>query len=155
MASDVFFRAGVGLLIVNDAHLVLALERSDVSGSWQVPQGGLLEGEEPLQAAERELYEETGIPWSEVTVLGVHPNWLTYELPETARSEKTGRGQVQKWFLLGFRGSDTDIKLQPDREESEFIRWQWMSMAQLTSRVWEIRRPVYYALALHWHEHLV
>ena len=152
VTDDVYFRAGVGLLVVNEGRLVLALERSDVPGSWQVPQGGLIDGEDPLQAAERELYEETGIPWYAVTVLAVHPNWLAYELPESARSPKTGRGQVQKWFLLRFHGTDTDIRLQPDRDESEFARWQWISMAQLSSSVWEIRRPIYYTLALHWQE---
>ena len=154
MPNDMYFRAGVGLLVLNDARLVLALERSDVSGSWQAPQGGLFEGEEPLQAAERELYEETGIPWNAVRVLDEHPSWLAYELPPTARSVKTGRGQVHKWFLLGFRGSDTEIRLGTDRKEAEFARWQWMPMSELVSVVWEIRRDVYHALQSRWQTHL-
>jgi putative (di)nucleoside polyphosphate hydrolase len=154
MAPDVYFRAGVGLLIRNDIGLVLALERSDMSDSWQAPQGGLLEGEEPYQAAKRELFEETGIRWDSVTVLAEHPDWLAYELPLAAQSNKTGRGQVQKWFLLEFLGSSGQITLQTNPLDREFARWQWITMADLVSIVWPVRRPIYEALATHWQEHL-
>ncbi len=152
--DEVYFRAGVGLLVTNTAKQVLAFERIDVPGSWQAPQGGIGVGEEPRAAAERELYEETGVPWDTVEVVDEHPLWLGYELPADARSRKTGMGQVQKWFLLQYRGWDADIRLNTAGDEKEFAEWQWMPMAQLVSTVWEIRRPVYQALALRWQQDL-
>lgn len=153
MPGEVYFRAGVGLLVRNTAKQVLALERKDVPGSWQAPQGGIREGEETRAAAERELHEETGIPWDTIELIDEHPQWLAYELPADVRTAKTGMGQVQKWFLLHYRGSDADIRLDTG-DEKEFSAWQWMPMAQLVSTVWEIRRPVYEALAQRWQQHL-
>lgn len=154
MPGDAYFRAGVGLLVRNSAKQVLALERIDVPGSWQAPQGGIREGEDLRAAAQRELYEETGIAWNAIDVVDQHPQWLAYELPVTARSEKTGLGQVQRWFLVDYLGSDADIRLDAGGDEIEFARWQWMPMAQVASTVWEVRRPVYNTLAHHWQQHL-
>lgn len=154
MPDDVYFRAGVGLLIKNAARQVLALERIELPGSWQAPQGGIREGEDPRVAVERELYEETGIAWNTVEVVDEHPQWLAYELPAGAQSRKTGLGQVQKWFLLDYHGSDADIRLDSGGDEIEFARWRWVPMTELVSSVWEARRPVYYELALHWQQHL-
>ncbi|HSM43527.1 MAG TPA: RNA pyrophosphohydrolase [Acidimicrobiia bacterium] len=153
MPGDAYFRAGVGLLVSNPAKHVLALERIDVPGSWQAPQGGIGEGEEPRAAAERELYEETRIPWEAVDLVDEHPQWLAYELPAHARSKKTGLGQVQKWFLLHYRGSDSNIRLDTGGDEKEFAGWRWMPMGHLVSAVWEVRRPVYQDLALRWKDH--
>lgn len=138
-----FFRAGAGAAIINRRGLVLALERADVRGSWQLPQGGLKSSESPLQAMFREVTEETGIAQSDLQLLDTYPEPLAYELPERARSSKTGRGQVGYWFLVRFQGVDDDIDLG---NSGEFSSWKWIRFDQLLSQVVEFRRPVYRSL---------
>jgi putative (di)nucleoside polyphosphate hydrolase len=135
-----YFRAGSGAAIINPRGLVLALERTDFPGSWQLPQGGLKATETPLEAMFREVKEETGIPQSKLDLLDTYPDPLAYELPEEAWSRKTGRGQVGYWFLLRFRGADDDIDLGHSRE---FNRWKWIPFRRLTSQVVDFRKPVY------------
>lgn len=148
--TDEYFRASVGILMVNRARQVLALERIDSPGSWQAPQGGISRDEKPVDAAARELFEETGIRWSSVDVIHEYPGWLAYELPASARSEKTGLGQVQKWFLVAYLGEDHDIMPSGGDESPEFSDWQWMPIAELVSGAWEPRQFVYDSLAHYW-----
>ena len=154
MTASECFRAGVGVVVIDIAGRVLGLERSDVPESWQFPQGGIDLQEEPLDAARRELEEETGIAWGSVELLAEYPSWLAYELPVSQRSPKTGRGQVHRWFLVRFRGSDDDIDLDAGAGGGEFTRWRWMPMNEMTSRAWEIRRPIYETLASYWSEYV-
>jgi putative (di)nucleoside polyphosphate hydrolase len=149
MADEVYFRAGVGMLVVNGDGLVLAAERSGIANAWQAPQGGLRTDEEPIDAARRELREETGIEWGDVDVLNEHPEWLGYELPPDGRSAKTGRGQVHRWFLLRYKGQGIDISRGT---EAEFDRWQWVPMARLIDQTWVVRRPVYRRLLETWRD---
>ena len=95
-----FFRASVGAVIINSQGKVLALERSDTTGAWQFPQGGLEDQEEPLAAALREVQEETGIIPQSLHLLHQHPHLLSYELPPKWRSLRLGRGQTQRWFFF-------------------------------------------------------
>ena len=106
--------------------------------------------EEPQTAAARELHEETGLRWLDIELLDEMPIWLAYELPAEARSEKTGRGQVQKWYLVRYRGADDAIRLNQDGVESEFETFEWVAVSELISRTWHVRRPVYHQLALCW-----
>jgi putative (di)nucleoside polyphosphate hydrolase len=130
---------------------VLALERSDLPGQWQLPQGGLDEGEEPLEAALRELQEETSVPARLVELVAEYPEWLAYELPPDRRRPGTGRGQVQRWFLLRFRGRDEDIDLSPPAgQHQEFTAWRWMELHDLADEVWAVKAPVYRRLAEAW-----
>ena len=145
------FRANVGAAIVNTDGLVLALERKEISGSWQFPQGGLNEGEEPLEAAKREILEETGIEVSQLELLGTVPRWLTYEFPEEVRSQKAWRGQVQKWFLFRFTGPDEAITMGDGKE---FRAWEWTSMHELFPRVVDFKRSVYQELSEYFEEYL-
>lgn len=138
------YRAGVGAVITGPGGHVLALERSDVPGAWQLPQGGLIVGEEPLKAVKREILEETGIKGSDLQLLSTESRLLAYELPEEYRSKKTGRGQVQRWFLFCYKGPDEAITLG-DREE--FKDWRWMPMDELVSTVVPFRKSVYLELA--------
>ena len=133
-----FFRANVGIVVCNRAGQVLACERADYRGAWQFPQGGMLASEEPLDAAYRELKEETGIMWDTVKLIGEYPEWLAYELPPDSRSSKKGRGQVQKWFLFLFLGSAKDI-----RPGHEFRAWKWMNFSKLAATTASFRRPIY------------
>lgn len=152
--DDEYFRASAGILVIDGGGRVLALERDDLDGAWQLPQGGITTGEDPLAAAARELEEETGLAWSSVELLEELPTWLTYELPEEARSEKTGRGQVQKWFLVRLTGTDADIDLRSGAAAPEFKRAEWMTIADLMARTWIVRRPIYCQLALSWSAYL-
>ena len=143
--DDTAFRAGVGVVVTDADGLVLALERSDVSGAWQLPQGGLERGEEPRAAALRELHEETGIPPERVTVLAEHPEWLAYELPAERRRPHLGRGQVQKWFLVRLAPDHAiDLASASDRE---FRAFRWMRFDDLVAQTAAFRRPLYRRVA--------
>lgn len=144
------FRAGVGAVILNKGGKVLAFERRDIPDAWQLPQGGL-EEESPLEAVKREIREETGIKAGDLQLLSECSRPLAYELPPEARSKKTGRGQVQYWFLFRFTGSDEDVTLG---DKKEFSAWKWMSMNKLTAKVISFKQPVYQELAESFSEYL-
>jgi putative (di)nucleoside polyphosphate hydrolase len=94
------FRANAGLAVLNARGKVLAVERGDSPGAWQLPQGGIDTGETALEAAYRELQEETFLTREDVELIGEYPDWLVYELPIAFRRPKTGLGQAQKWFFF-------------------------------------------------------
>jgi putative (di)nucleoside polyphosphate hydrolase len=140
-----FFRANVGIAVCREDGRLLALERYDLPGSWQLPQGGLDDGEEPIDAARRELAEETGLSWKDVQLLGEHPGWLAYELAPEMRSETTGRGQVQKWFVVK-AGADAAIdisRIEPRKGHPEFRDWAWLTGEEVLNRIAPFRLPVY------------
>jgi putative (di)nucleoside polyphosphate hydrolase len=135
-----YFRVGAGAVILNEAGLVFATERKGVPGAWQLPQGGLDHDEEPLQALYRELFEETGIREADLELLGNHPEPLVYELPPELRKTKTGRGQVQYWFLFRYKGNENTIDISSGGEASS---WQWMHFGSLVDTVAGFRKPLY------------
>ena len=137
--SAVFFRAGVGACVFNARGQVLALKRKGVpENSWQMPQGGIEDGEDARAALWRELEEETGLLRRQVEIVAECPGWLAYELPVNYRNAKVGWGQVQKWFLL--RAPDA-VTITPDGKE--FEDWAWSTPAAMLPLVAEFRRPVY------------
>ncbi len=144
------YRRGVGLVIFNATGLVFCAERRDTPGAWQMPQGGIHQGEEPRAAALRELREEIGT--DAATIIGEHPQWLRYDFPDFLASTAFRgkyRGQEQKWFALRFTGVDTDVRLHNEHQDEppEFVRWRWERLSALPSLIVDFKRPVYEILA--------
>ena len=136
------YRRGVGIALFNSAGKVLAAERIDTPGAWQMPQGGLDKGEEPWPAALRELKEEIGTAKAEK----LHEtDWLRYELPQGLVSHVWHgkyRGQEQKWFAARFTGADTDIDLTADKHP-EFRAWRWVRLSELPDLIVPFKRELY------------
>jgi 8-oxo-dGTP pyrophosphatase MutT (NUDIX family) len=146
-----YFRAGAGAMIVNADGHVLVIERADIAGAWQMPQGGLEASEDPLQAAYREVAEETGVQRADITFVKACPELLVYELPPDARSKKTGRGQVLYWFLFRFRGRP-QLTSTGNRESRG---WRWMPFRRVISGVTSFRKPMYKRLEQEFGKYLV
>ena len=151
--SDLPYRPNVGAVLFNRAGLVLVARRADLpnaeapAGGWQLPQGGIDEGEHPRGAILRELAEEIGT--SRAEVIGEHDAWLTYDLPpELIGVALHGRyrGQRQRWFALRFTGEDGDIRLDLD-PHPEFDAWRWVELAALPELAVPFKRPIYEILA--------
>ena len=137
-------------MIVNSDGHVLAIERADIEGAWQLPQGGLEDSEEPLHAAYREIAEETGIQKSDLRFVKACSELLVYELPPDARREKTGRGQVLYWFLFDFVGNPQ----QAAAGNREARGWRWMPLTRVIDGVTTFRRPMYQRLEREFGEYL-
>lgn len=147
------YRPCVGVVLVNSAGLVFmgrrlgGPEHVDATHSWQMPQGGIDEGESPAEAARRELYEETSV--RSVVPLAEIDEWLAYDLPEqVAREAWKGRyrGQKQKWIALRFTGDDSEINvIQPGGggHKSEFVEWRWERLENAPSLIIPFKREVY------------
>lgn len=139
VGTKMTFRAGVVAVIRRGNGDVLAFERADVSGAWQLPQGGLDAGEDPYDTVWREVAEETGLGPDQLEILGEYPEWVVYELPADRRSAKTGLGQAQKWFV--FRVVDDAVVPTPDQRE--FVAWKWVTPSWLAEHVVDFRRASY------------
>jgi putative (di)nucleoside polyphosphate hydrolase len=137
-------------MIVNREGHVLAIERADIEGAWQLPQGGLEESEEPLRAAYREIAEETGLQESDLRFVKACSELLVYELPPDARREKTGRGQVLYWFLFGFAGNPQRVAAS----NHEARGWRWMPFTRVIDGVTTFRKAMYQRLEREFGEHL-
>lgn len=144
-AADLPYRPGVGAMLLNGEGKVFVGRRFGVrSGNvWQMPQGGIDDGETPAMAVMRELAEETGT--DKADIIAETKGWLTYDLPEDLMGVSWGgryRGQTQKWFALRFTGVDADFDLGAD-DKPEFNDWKWVAMAELPRLVVPFKRRLY------------
>lgn len=142
------YRPNVGAVLFDRTGRVLVARRADVpdAEAWQLPQGGIDDGEDPAQAVLRELREEIGT--QRATIIGEHPDWLTYDLPPELIGVALGgryRGQRQRWFALRFTGEDADVQLDRDRHV-EFDAWRWVALTELPGLAVSFRRPIYEVL---------
>lgn len=139
------YRPCVGIMLINNAGEVFTGQRIDKLGDfWQMPQGGIDEGEEVKTAAMRELYEETGIDESNANIIAMDSEWRKYDLPEDLIPKLWGgkyRGQIQKWVLMGFSGKDSDIRL--DLHEPEFSTWRWQEIESLPNVIVPFKQKIY------------
>ena len=157
-APDPRYRPCVGVALLNRDGLVFIGRRRgkgdfDIVAApylWQMPQGGIDEGETPHQAALRELHEETNV--SSVTLLAEAPNWLSYDLPPEANKRWSGKyiGQTQRWFAMRFEGRDDEIDIHAPAggaHKPEFDEWRWEKLSSLPELIVPFKRPVYEELA--------
>lgn len=148
------YRPCVGIMLINRDGLVFVGRRRNKAlaehvapgHEWQMPQGGVDEGEDAYPAALRELAEETSV--TSVSLLAEAADWHAYDLPEDiAQSAWKGRycGQTQKWFALRFEGSDSEIDIEHPAggHKPEFDAWRWVPMADLPGMIIPFKRPVY------------
>lgn len=140
------YRRNVGVMLVNAEGEVFVGQRMDSeTPAWQMPQGGIDDGETPRDAALRELLEETGVSPDLVTVEAETAGWIPYDLPHdiVPRIWK-GRfkGQEQKWFLLRFHGTDDQVRIDAD-DHQEFSEWRWLPPGDLVANIVPFKREVY------------
>ncbi|MCP5397275.1 MAG: RNA pyrophosphohydrolase [Sphingomonadaceae bacterium] len=147
MSETLAYRPCVGVMLVNESGLAFAGMRIDNkdSGAWQMPQGGVDEGEDLVLAALRELEEETGVTSDMVTILKQMEEPIPYDLPPELVGKLWGgkyRGQMQDWFLMRFHGSDGDINLEA-HGTPEFCEWRWVDPEQLPELIVPFKKRVY------------
>jgi putative (di)nucleoside polyphosphate hydrolase len=140
------YRRGVGIMLINGRSEIFIAKRNDVAGeAWQMPQGGIDRGETSRQAAYRELKEEIGTDNAEIIAESNH--WLYYDLPEELANKAWGgrwKGQRQKWFVLLFKGEDSEINLAT--RHPEFDAWRWASISELESLAVSFKKGLYVSL---------
>ena len=136
-------RMGVGIILLNEANKVFVAKRIDnPKNFWQMPQGGINEGEDFLKAAYRELEEETSI--KNIELIQELEGTLTYELPDHLLGviwKGKYKGQKQKWFLMRFTGEESEINVKT--KNPEFLEWKWIEVDQITEVVVHFKLNVY------------
>ena len=144
-AENLPYRPAVGMMLLNRDGLVFVGKRIDqAQEAWQMPQGGIDDGEDPKTAALRELEEEIGT--RNVELLREHPDWLLYELPPHLLGvvwEGKYRGQRLKWLAMRFLGRDSEINVATSH--AEFSEWKWLKSADVLRFVVPFKRDVYSA----------
>jgi putative (di)nucleoside polyphosphate hydrolase len=157
MTDEGSYRRGVGVMLLNSHGKVFVGARIDnTDDAWQMPQGGIDEGDDDEWAtALRELEEETGIPPHLVERIAECPERLKYDLPEDLRPKLWGgkyNGQDQDWYLARFLGHDNDVNIAT--EHPEFREWKWIAPEQLPELIVPFKRDLYRRLLREFAEYL-
>ena len=156
MANDHLYRRGVGVMLLNAQGQVWVGARIDnTDDAWQMPQGGIDEGEDPWATALREVEEETGIPPHLLERLADCPERIRYELPEEIRGDLWGGkwiGQEQDWYLARFLGRDSDVNIDAG-PKPEFREWKWVAPEHLPDLIVPFKRDMYRRLLQEFAEH--
>ena len=141
-------RIGVGAIVLNNNNRIFVGKRKDNPiDKWQMPQGGVNKNENFLTAMKRELEEETSI--KSIEVLKTIDNFFIYELPKELLGviwKGKFRGQKQKWFIVRFKGKESEINLKT--KHPEFIEWKWIDMRELPNVIVDFKKNVYENLLL-------
>lgn len=137
------YRLGVGIMLLNSQNNVFVAKRIDtLAEAWQMPQGGIDEGEDPLIAAYRELAEETSV--TDVELIAESRGWLSYDLPDDLIPKLWKgryRGQKQKWYAMRLIGDENQINLETSHPE--FSEWKWIEIPALPDVIVPFKRPLY------------
>ena len=156
MTGDDRYRRGVGVMLLNhDGKVFVGARIDNTDEAWQMPQGGIDQGEKPWAAARRELEEETGIAPHLVERIAECPERLKYDLPASIRDRLWGGkwiGQDQDWYLCRFLGEDRDINIATTHPE--FREWKWIAPEQLPELIVPFKRDLYRQLLREFAEHL-
>ena len=139
---DLPYRPCVGIMLMNAAGRVFTAERLDMPGAWQMPQGGVDQNENFLQAAKRELEEETGI--KSVKLIKELNGWFKYDLPKYLLGKLWKgkyRGQKQKWFVMKFLGKPDEINVKT--KNPEFFDWKWIELSKLPNVAVHFKVDIY------------
>ncbi|WP_448664444.1 RNA pyrophosphohydrolase [Sphingomonas sp. CJ20] len=151
------YRPCAGVMLLNRDGQVFVGQRLDSTlEAWQMPQGGIDPGEDALEAAYRELWEETGVARGHVELIAAAPEELWYDLPDDLVGKVwkgKWRGQRQRWFLFRFNGSDADVNIET--AEPEFRAWRWIAPSELPVLIVPFKRALYTQLLDVFAEHLV
>jgi putative (di)nucleoside polyphosphate hydrolase len=136
-------RSGVGIVVLNKTNKVFVAKRIDnPKNFWQMPQGGVDDGEDFLSAAYRELEEETSI--KNVKLISELDGFITYNLPDRLLGiiwKGKYKGQIQKWFLMRHLGDDNEINIKT--KKPEFLDWKWVDLKEITTLVVDFKLHVY------------
>ncbi|TMV35574.1 RNA pyrophosphohydrolase, partial [Thioclava sp. BHET1] len=127
-----------------DGRIFAGQRRDSESAAWQMPQGGIDEGEAPANAALRELWEETGVAADRVELVAEMADWVYYDLPPELLGQVWKgryRGQMQRWFLYRFVGTDDEIDIAT--EHPEFSKWRWIGAEEMLEAIVPFKRAVY------------
>ena len=141
--KDLPLRSGVGIILLNNENKVFVAKRIDnPKNFWQMPQGGVDDGEDFLKAAYRELYEETSI--KNVEIIKELDGTITYELPDRLLGiiwKGKYKGQKQKWFLMRFTGEEDEINIKT--KKPEFLEWRWIELDMITEVAVDFKLHIY------------
>lgn len=147
MIQKLPYRPCAGIMLLNNQNQVFVAKRIDTAvEAWQMPQGGIDQGEGPKEAAIRELEEETGI--RDTQVIAEYEGWLTYDLPDELYGKvwkgKFG-GQTMKWYVMRFNGNENDINIET--AHPEFSEWKWTEISNLPDMIVPFKKDIYQKLA--------